>query len=653
MKSCILFCRVSTSKQDWERQRLSLLDMAHKEGYTDDNIKVVGNHESGYKLLLEERKGLNDLFKHIDSGKIDCVFVWEISRLARKPKILYEIRDRLQEKGVQLICEKPSFRLLEPDLKTIDSMANIVFAIFGALAEQEQFIRKARFEDGKSKNAAKQRYNGGNIPYGYRLNDDKTFDIDENQADVIRDIFNLYEEGYSTTKLVRELRTRYGDPHITLSFVNNILNNELLTGRTHKTKEVECKIHGEIRTWHLYARSYPQIITERQYDRCREIASTNNTNASKTKYIYYAEKLLRCPECGKVMIGVANRGYYKCYDATNPNRELNGQPEKTRCRNKSTISINVIDSILWDAAAHAEVFRVAMETKTKEQEYKTEIALLRKKVKVCQERIHSVEEKIERANELYIEGTISKEKLVDKTIAINNDKNEIIQEINEYEDRIYQLQQITRSLSTDGPLKSLIQSYKTVKGKSNSTTDVQGWRELNSAIFSITNDEQRKEIVRRHVEKITFDDVETTYQYAKSAKKVRVRRVKVYYNDSNIPCDIYTVIPNCGDGSHVYHANSVSSIRKFQKPIPIIKRYTNKNREKNRALAKAIRQEEQCRKMEGMLTIQDIMGITGWAYGKVKYAISQKGLSAEKQGKVYLISKSNWENWRKKNMPAS
>ncbi len=73
--------------------------MAHKDGYTDDKIIVIGNHESGYKLLLEERKGLNELFKYVENEEVGCVYVWELSRLARKPKILYEIRDTLQARG--------------------------------------------------------------------------------------------------------------------------------------------------------------------------------------------------------------------------------------------------------------------------------------------------------------------------------------------------------------------------------------------------------------------------------------------------------------------------------------------------------------------------------------------------------------------------
>lgn len=649
MKSCILFCRVSTSKQDWERQRLSLLEMAHKEGYTDDRIIVVGNHESGYKLLLEERKGLNELFKHINSGNVDCIFVWELSRLARKPKILYEIRDRLQEKGVQLVCEKPSFKLLEPDLKTIDSLANIVFAIFGALAEQEQFIRKARFEDGKSKNAAKHRYNGGNIPYGYKLNPDKTFDIDDEQAEVVKKIFDLYEDGYSTTRLVKELRTLYSDIHVTLSFVNNILNNELLTGRTHETEEVESIVHGEKRTWHLYSRAYPQIITERQFDRCREIARTNNTNASKAKYIYYAEKILRCPECGRYMIGVANRGYYKCYDAFNANRELNGQPEETRCKNKSTISINIIDSILWDAAAHAEVFRIAHETQNKEQEYKEQISVLEQKINVCKERLQNLTEKIARANELYIDGAISKEKLYSKTTDINNERNAILQEQNEYEDRISQLQQITLSLSSDEPMKSLVQSFSLAGDTTpKKGIDIEGWKALNKAMFAITDDEQRKNIIRRHIAKVTYEDVITTYDYAKAQKEVRIRRVIVtYINEDFTQRDFYIVIPNCGDGSHIFHARGVKLIRQHQKPIPVIKRFTNKNRDKRRELEKVARIESEKKKREGMLTIRELMEKTGRSYGAIQYAILRKGLKAIKEGKEYLIAERDWDEYCK------
>ena len=151
MKNCILFCRVSTSKQDWERQEQSLRDNAHKDGYTDNHIIVIGHKESGYKLEEDERKGLQELTTRIDQGDIDCIYLWELSRLARKPSVLYKFRDVLKEKQVQLICDKPSFRLLTSDLKEFDTNGQLVFAIFAALAEQEIFLKKARFADGKKK----------------------------------------------------------------------------------------------------------------------------------------------------------------------------------------------------------------------------------------------------------------------------------------------------------------------------------------------------------------------------------------------------------------------------------------------------------------------------------------------------------------------
>lgn len=655
-EKCILFCRVSTSKQDWERQKISLLEMAYKDGYTDDKIIVIGNHESGYKLLLEERKGLNELFKYIENEEVGCVYVWELSRLARKPKILYEIRDTLQTHGIQLICEKPSFKLLDDDLKTINSMASIVFAIFAALAEQEIFIRKARFADGKAKNAAKGRYNGGNIPYGYRLTENKTFEIDDEQADIIHTIFDKYEEGLSTTKVVHELRRKYVGLNATLSFVNNILKSELLTGKVQEEEEIEASIHGVTHKWMSYARAYPQIISDEQFQKCRDIAKANNTKADKSAYTYYAQKILKCPRCGHNMSGVAIKGYYRCFDAYNANRALNGQDESTRCTYKATISINVIDSILWDAAARAEVFRILEDQSDKEREYKKQISDLEHRIKVAELQIEECNKKFDRAYEGYIENpNISKEKYEAKTLKIKQEQNQFILESNRYKSQIHNIKNLLRSLTSDSRIKDLL--HKIEKTKKYETPfpfrrmleETGEWQEICNVVFGNTNDEEKLRIIRKHISSATLEDVCIPYELPNVIKAdsqpVFHRKVILTFVDGHK--DSYVVRPTRDMGNYVFHYGE-GHVEKYY-PVPVIVKYRNKNQQKKREEAKRRREELRKERSLNFYTLQEIMKMTGWNYGKVKYAISRKGLPSRKDGKGYIIAKSDWESWKRNN----
>ena len=87
---CILLVRVSTEAQTYDEQEKELVDLALHYGYSYNDIKAVAYKESAIKLKEEERAGLNEMKALIETGEYDCVFAWEISRIARKKKILFQ-----------------------------------------------------------------------------------------------------------------------------------------------------------------------------------------------------------------------------------------------------------------------------------------------------------------------------------------------------------------------------------------------------------------------------------------------------------------------------------------------------------------------------------------------------------------------------------
>ncbi len=83
---CILLVRVSTEAQSFDEQEKELYDLAHFYGYKDKDISSIATKESAIKLDEEERFGLNRMKELLETGEYDCVFAWEISRIARRKK---------------------------------------------------------------------------------------------------------------------------------------------------------------------------------------------------------------------------------------------------------------------------------------------------------------------------------------------------------------------------------------------------------------------------------------------------------------------------------------------------------------------------------------------------------------------------------------
>lgn len=531
MGKVILFTRVSTQQQHLESQEDSLRRAAIADGFSEDQMIVIGTKESAIKLEEEERQGLQELKKELAKGDVNIIYIFELSRLSRKPKVLYSIRDQLLEAKVQLKCLNPSFTLLNNDRTQFDSTASLIFSLFGAMAEQEMIEKKERFHRGRRRLAEEGKYNGGNIPYGYKIDREhgKLIVIDEADAAVVREIFNLYESGVSQPQLAKEFYRR-GNRKITISFLNNILNNERYTGRKH------CYPGSS------FERVYPVIITPEQFDRCRKIALENNTTANKARYIYYAHKLIRCKQCGCFWSASGSKAYYHCYDAFNTMRKYDHY-STPQCTNKIGISINILDSILWHLCIKEEVRYIVNAANAEVADYKERVAVLEQKLSFIDGRLKLLDEKKERIVETYIDGSLSKEKRDQKFAEVDRDRKDILLEQVEYLNEKEHLEGLMVDLSAKYNLDDV----------SNIAGHLDRISALQERIASITSDKERSEIIHRHVKSVTVENREIMYAFGIGTRMAMARLITITFYRGET--EYFYYLPNTGKGGIVLRAD--------------------------------------------------------------------------------------------------
>ncbi len=382
MKKVILFARVSTQHQTLESQIDELKLEARRMGYEEDEMILIDFKESAVKLDIEERKGIQALKTSIENdSSIDCVIVYEISRISRQPKMLYEIRDWLISKNIQLICLRPYMRLLEDG--KLSQTASILFSLFGSMAESEGFIRKERMARGKKHKQALGGYIGGKPLFGYIFINDK-LTINYHEAEIVKKIFDMYETGLSARSIAVELmqtgELKQNKIHnATQLILKIILRSEYCGEKTPKT-----------------AYNYPAIITKAQFVKCREIAKNKRKEHTTTKKICLLKKLLRCEDNGCLLTpNIANNKY---------------QMYTTDHAINMTIRIDLIDNLAW------EVVKEHSKKKEKEDNYvimtnlQNDSAILLRKVQQAQRKINELISQIDRIESRIIEGKMSEVK---------------------------------------------------------------------------------------------------------------------------------------------------------------------------------------------------------------------------------------------------
>ena len=375
MNKAIILSRVSSLQQDLSQQTEEVLREARKDGFTDRNIIIIENVESAIKLSEEERHGLNKMKDHINKNpKIECVYIYELSRLSRRQLVLFSIRDFLVERKIQLICLKPYFRLLEVNGE-MSQTGSLMFSLFSSLSESEMMLKQERMMRGRRRNRELGKSVGGKPPFGYDIDKEKRFIVDPQNSLVISRIFSDYgynnksmkdiaielkEEGYftsSTNTLCLRIRT--------------ILNNPIYKGEF----------------------PYPKIITPELFSIVQQNISQYNENRITRRKEPFLLKGLVCD---------SKTGYIL---------STNGAIDTYFSKHHSGVSIrrSNIDPVVWE---HSKVMyeRYVMNKDKLLQQIKESYKTTAKKISVVDQEIKDIATKLERVEESYILGRISKKK---------------------------------------------------------------------------------------------------------------------------------------------------------------------------------------------------------------------------------------------------
>lgn len=393
-KKVIALIRTSTTKQEVESQKAELLEYIKADGVKDRDIIVVG-HEGASAIKVDDayRKNMNQVFELIDGGNIAAVYAWAIDRIGRNEEVLMGFKNKLIKCGVQLNIKNPSLRLLDPD-GTVNNGTELAFSLFATMAKQEMEGKKARFERAKRRNAEQGKYNGGKVHFGYAVNEEGKVIVNDEEAALVKLIFDLYNSGeYSTTTLTKELQNRgytVRGKAVSLHFVTNMLKSTAFIGYT-EFKGVK--------------RIYYRIISDETFNEVKARLTANHKGdiTRQSKHTYLASKLIVCPECGRHWFA-SNRSY-TCIGHKHHGKGLQGVET---CPNGDSISVEWLDVAAWSVAKQCEMDYIYNFTEDKAEQAQKQMQVNAQKIETLKERISGMDARRQRIAEMYINGDISK-----------------------------------------------------------------------------------------------------------------------------------------------------------------------------------------------------------------------------------------------------
>lgn len=184
MEKVVLYCRVSTQVQDYERQVSDLTQFAKKHQW--EIAETFTEKISGAKKN-NERKELASLLSYARVHYINRVLVTELSRLGRDTLQVLAAIDMLNKAKVSLYIMNYNIETLTPDGK-VNPMSQFMITLLAEVARMERRSIKERMASGYNNFRA----NGGKVgrKTGYRKSD-------EDFRTQYKDVFRLLGKGVS------------------------------------------------------------------------------------------------------------------------------------------------------------------------------------------------------------------------------------------------------------------------------------------------------------------------------------------------------------------------------------------------------------------------------------------------------------------------
>lgn len=332
-----IYCRLSREDDDKlhendesesiQNQKSMLINYAIERSWDIYNIYC----DEDYSGIDSERPEFNKLLEDAKSHKFDIVLCKTQSRFTRDMEIVEKyLHNKFIEWDIRFVSLVDHVDTLDKGNKKSRQINGLVNEWY--LEDLSENIR--RTFDSKRKQGL---HIGSFVCYGYKRSPENKnkLVVDTEVAEVIRLIFNLYEQGNGITKIAQILNdkgiltpTKYKQSqginfknqgknieYWTESTVSKILKNETYIGNlvqgynkkvSYKSKQMKNQPKSE---WIIVENTHEPIITKEQFYKVQEIFKSKTRRCKNGEVHLFANKLV-CLDCGTKLYKCQNdRGY--------------------------------------------------------------------------------------------------------------------------------------------------------------------------------------------------------------------------------------------------------------------------------------------------------------------------------------------------------
>lgn len=342
-----IYTRVSTDKEEQSEsisaqiQSLKkwISDKSQKDKNDIYNIKKI-YEDQGFSGSNFERDSFKKMKEDIECGKINMVVTRDLSRFARNYIVAgYYLEDYFKKKGIRFIST----------LDNVDTIYEVDDIVPFKNILNEMYIKDCskRTRDGLKQRMIRGSSIASKPPYGYNFEkkykddfkDITLIPANDGTADIVKEIFNLYLEGWGMAKIATYLNKKGVDPPSARiknfskskfglwsnNTIRYILTNPkyagiMVQGRWKKVSYKIKMVKPTVKEEWIIGRKFKGIISKECFDRVQELMKKRSKNFRYKKgKIHLFSGILKCNECGGSMTYRSKYKGYKCLNSQKGN----------------------------------------------------------------------------------------------------------------------------------------------------------------------------------------------------------------------------------------------------------------------------------------------------------------------------------------------
>ena len=298
------YCRVSTDSTDQLNSFVAQLNYYTSLITSKENWTLVDLYadEGISGTSAEKRSDFQRLLTDCRMGRVDKVLVKSISRFARNTRDCLETVRELKSIGVGVCFE-------EQHIDTSNMSGELLTSVFAAMAQKESENISTHMRWSYQRRMQSGQFITCKAPFGYRLIEGGKLVIDEQEADIVRKIFDRYLSGQSKDDIADYITTlgiptSEGNLHWKHKAISYILSNERYVGDsllqkkyTTDTLPFKQKINRGEKEQYFVPQSHPAIIDRETFEAVAALLSKRTFTIAQKESSPLAMKIF-CGVCG-------------------------------------------------------------------------------------------------------------------------------------------------------------------------------------------------------------------------------------------------------------------------------------------------------------------------------------------------------------------